>query len=42
MVHSVEELRMLVTGMQEAGVVDVAEARSAQRAFASVISPSPH
>jgi|RhiMethySRZTD1v2_1073278.scaffolds.fasta_scaffold06847_4 magnesium and cobalt exporter, CNNM family len=34
MVHSVEELRMLVTGMQEAGVVDVAEARIARRAFA--------
>ncbi len=34
MVHSVEELRLLVTGMQEAGVVDVAEARIAQRAFA--------
>jgi putative hemolysin len=34
MVHSVEELRLLVTGMQQAGVVDVAEARIAQRAFA--------
>jgi putative hemolysin len=34
MVHSVEELRLLVTGMQRAGVVDVAEARIAQRAFA--------
>jgi putative hemolysin len=34
MVHSVEELRLLVTGMQEAGVVDVAEARIARRAFA--------
>jgi putative hemolysin len=34
MVHSVEELRMLVTGMQKAGVVDVAEARIARRAFA--------
>lgn len=33
MVHSVEELRLLVMGMQEAGVVDVAEARIAQRAF---------
>ena len=34
MVHSVEELRLLVTGMQQAGVVDVAEARIAKRAFA--------
>lgn len=34
MVHSVEELRLLVTGMQAAGVVDAAEARIAQRAFA--------
>jgi CBS domain containing-hemolysin-like protein len=34
MVHSVEELRLLVTGMQKAGVVDVAEARIARRAFA--------
>jgi len=34
MVHSVEELRLLVTGMQQAGVVDVAEARIARRAFA--------
>ena len=34
MVHSVEELRLLVTGMQDAGVVDVAEARIARRAFA--------
>jgi putative hemolysin len=34
MVHSVEELRLLVTGMQEAGVVDAAEARIARRAFA--------
>ena len=34
MVHSVEELRLLVTGMQKAGVVDVVEARIAQRAFA--------
>src|SRR5215203_2338376 len=33
MVHSVEELRLLVTGMQEAGVVDAAEARIARRAF---------
>jgi putative hemolysin len=33
MVHSVEELRLLVTGMQRAGVVDMAEARIAQRAF---------
>jgi putative hemolysin len=34
LVHSVEELRLLVTGMQEAGVVDATEARIAQRAFA--------
>jgi putative hemolysin len=34
MVHSVEELRLLVTGMQQAGVVDVAEAQIARRAFA--------
>jgi putative hemolysin len=34
MVHSVEELRLLVTGMQEAGVVDATEARIARRAFA--------
>jgi magnesium and cobalt exporter, CNNM family len=34
MVHSVEELRLLVTGMQKAGVVDPAEARIARRAFA--------
>jgi putative hemolysin len=33
MVHSVEELRLLVTGMQEAGVVDANEARIAARAF---------
>src|SRR5215212_1776534 len=33
MVHSVDELRLLVTGMQEAGVVDAAEARIARRAF---------
>jgi putative hemolysin len=32
-VHSVEELRMLVTGMQEAGVVEESEARIARRAF---------
>ena len=30
MVHSVEELRLLVTGMQRAGVVDKAEARIAR------------
>jgi len=35
MVHSVEELRLLVTGMQQAGVVDEAEAQIARRAFAS-------
>jgi CBS domain containing-hemolysin-like protein len=34
MVHSVEELRLLLIGMQRAGVVDLAEARIAQRAFA--------
>jgi CBS domain containing-hemolysin-like protein len=34
MVHSVEELRLLVTGMLQAGVVDDAEARIARRAFA--------
>jgi putative hemolysin len=34
MVHSVEELRLLVTGMQKAGVVDRSEARIAHRAFA--------
>lgn len=34
MVHSVEELRVLVTGMQQAGVVDATEARIARRAFA--------
>jgi len=34
MVHSVEELRLLLTGMQKAGVVDVAEAQIARRAFA--------
>jgi CBS domain containing-hemolysin-like protein len=33
MVHSVEELRMLVTGMEQAGVVDRVEARIASRAF---------
>ena len=33
MVHSVEELRLLVTGMQEAGVVEESEARIARRAF---------
>ena len=33
MVHSVEELRMLVTGMSNAGVVEAAEARIASRAF---------
>src|SRR4029078_12106064 len=33
MVHSVEELRLLVTGMQHAGVVDKTEALLAQRAF---------
>src|SRR5829696_7634902 len=34
MVHSVEELRLLLTGMQQAGVVDATEARIARRAFA--------
>src|SRR5829696_3538610 len=34
MVHSVEELRLLVTGMQKAGIVDRTEARIAHRAFA--------
>jgi CBS domain containing-hemolysin-like protein len=34
MVHSVEELRLLVTGMQQAGVVEASEARIASRAFA--------
>jgi len=33
MVHGVEELRLLVTGMQQAGVVDDVEARIAGRAF---------
>jgi putative hemolysin len=33
MVHSVEELRVLVTGMQRAGVVEASEARIASRAF---------
>jgi putative hemolysin len=33
MVHSVEELRLLVTGMRQAGVVEDAEARIATRAF---------
>jgi putative hemolysin len=33
MVHSVEELRLLVTGMQQAGVVEASEARIAARAF---------
>jgi len=33
MVHSVDELRLLVTGMQRAGVVDQVEARIAGRAF---------
>jgi putative hemolysin len=33
MVHSVEELRYLVTGMQHAGVVEASEARIATRAF---------
>jgi CBS domain containing-hemolysin-like protein len=32
-VHSVEELRLLVTGMQQAGVVEASEARIANRAF---------
>ena len=34
MVHSVEELRLLVTGSQQAGVVEESEARIASRAFA--------
>jgi putative hemolysin len=34
LVHSVEEVRVLVAGMQQAGVVEVAEARIASRAFA--------
>jgi magnesium and cobalt exporter, CNNM family len=33
MVHSVEELRLLVTGSREAGVVEESEARIASRAF---------
>jgi CBS domain containing-hemolysin-like protein len=33
MVHSVDELRLLVVGMQQAGVVDDVEARIAGRAF---------
>lgn len=33
MVHSVEELRFLVTGMTQAGVVEESEARIASRAF---------
>jgi putative hemolysin len=33
MVHSVEELRLLVTGMERAGIVDEIEARIAGRAF---------
>lgn len=33
MVHSVEELRLLVTGMQQAGVLEASEARIATRAF---------
>ena len=33
MVHSVDELRLLVTGMQQAGVVDDIEAKIAGRAF---------
>jgi CBS domain containing-hemolysin-like protein len=32
-VHSVEELRLLVTSMEQAGVVDASEARIASRAF---------
>jgi putative hemolysin len=32
-VHSVEELRLLVTGMQQAGVIESSEARIATRAF---------
>jgi putative hemolysin len=33
LVHSVEELRLLVTGSQQAGVVEASEARIASRAF---------
>jgi CBS domain containing-hemolysin-like protein len=33
MVHSVEELRLLVTGMRQAGVVEASEARIVARAF---------
>jgi putative hemolysin len=33
MVHTVEELRLLVTGMERAGVVEASEARIANRAF---------
>jgi putative hemolysin len=33
MVHTVEELRLLVTGSREAGVVEASEARIASRAF---------
>jgi CBS domain containing-hemolysin-like protein len=33
LVHSVEELRLLVTGSQQAGVVEASEARIAKRAF---------
>jgi putative hemolysin len=33
LVHSVEEVRLLVSGMQRAGVVDPVEARIARRAF---------
>jgi CBS domain containing-hemolysin-like protein len=33
-VHSIEELRLLVTGSQQAGVVEASEARIASRAFA--------
>src|SRR5687768_9185336 len=33
MVHSIEELRLLVTGSQEAGVVEASEALIASRAF---------
>ncbi len=33
LVHSVDELRLLVTGSQEAGVVEESEARIARRAF---------
>jgi CBS domain containing-hemolysin-like protein len=34
LVHSIEELRLLVTGSQQAGVVEASEARIASRAFA--------